>query len=481
MVNKTIVNIIYNNIFILSGILFPVLTFPYVTRILGPEPLGVVNLALSISTIFVMLMQVGIPVYGIKAMSKVRQLEEKRKIFWTLIYINIITGLVSSAIYCVFVIYFGYFDSEPILYMLIVPSLLLGFTSVDWYFASNEDFKSIAIRTLVLRLFSLIFLFSFVNASGDYKIYAGIIIYGGLISNAILFLMAWRNVGFRIPNIKIIDIKKHVHPLKYLLLTSVVASLYGSFDMLLIEKYWGAEYVGYYSIDRRLTLIIIALIGSFSLVLIPKMTRSIESGYESKFKSLFSESIFFLYVLNLPVILFVYIYSEEVILAFAGEGFLSSIDVLKVLSLQILFNSASNLLNVQVLMPLSQERVIFNSSAFGLLVNVVLGFLLIPSFNIIGAAIALVCSEFVVFSIRLRVAIKCIGLNYNIGYIKATIFSVGLFVIFEFIQKTVLIENFYLRFIFLLLFVSVSSMVYIYALYCKVINDFIGFKIKRHR
>ncbi|WP_438402193.1 flippase [Aeromonas veronii] len=470
MENKTALNVIYNNIFIISGVLFPVLTFPYVTRVLGPEYLGVVNLAISISTIFVMLMQVGVPIYGIKAMSKTYDPEEKRTIFWSLISINIIAGCISSFFYGVFVVYSGYLSAEPLLYAMIIPSLLLGFTSVDWFFASNEDFKSIAIRTLILRAISVICLFVFVRDKNDYTAYAAIIIYGGLASNAILFFIACQKLGLRHIKIKFINIKNHVSPLKYLLFASIISALYGGFDILVLEHFWGAEFVGYYTIDRRLTLIIIALVGSFSMVLIPKMTRQISTGDSAGFQSIFSKSMVFLYALNLPVMSVLFVYSEEIIVCFAGDSFLNSVTALKILSLQVLFNSMSNLLNIQILMPLNKEKDIFNSSMVGLLVNIVIGLLLIPGYNIVGAAVALITSECVVFLLRIRVVLKSVNLPLNNECIFISLLSFGMFLCL-FISKSITSgEDFYHKVVYASFTVLVVSLLYAFSVYKKWIK-----------
>lgn len=425
---KVVVNVLYNNVFILSGLLFPVITFPYVTRVLGPESLGVVNLGLSISTIFVMLMQLGMPIYGIKAMAKCDDIDEKRKVFWSLITINFFAGLLSSAGYCAFVYLLGYYSSEPLLFVIILPSIFFGFTSVDWYFASNEDFKSIAIRTLVLRIISLVCLFSFVTESGDYNIYAFIIIIGNLLANGFMFIIACNQLGSYFLKLEFLEFKKHIRPLKYLFYASVVAALYGSFDILVIEYFWGAEFVGYYSVDRRLTLIIIALIGSFSTVLIPKMTRYITCGNDEGFNSLFLKSFQLLYLINIPLIVTLFLFSDEIIHVFAGASFTASALVLQILSFQVLFNSASNLLNIQVLIPLNKERVVFNSSALGLVVSVLLCVILIPRYDIVGAAVALVISELTVFALRIKTVSKITGIKlFNKIFLAISGCGVGLY------------------------------------------------------
>lgn len=471
---KVLANIAYNNIFILSGVLFPVITFPYVTRVLGPEPLGVVNLAISISTIFIMLMQIGIPIYGIKAMAKCDGIEEKRKVFWSLITINIATGIASSATYCVFVYIFGYYSSEPLLFVLIIPSILFGFSSVDWYFASNEDFKTIAIRTLFLRVISLVCLFSFVTESSDYNVYAFIIIFGNLLANSMMFLLACNKMGYFYSKLQFSDIKKHIQPLKYLFLASIVSSLYGSIDILVIEHYWSAEFVGYYSIDRRLTLIIIALVGSFSTVLIPKMTKYINSGNDADFDNLFLKSFQLLYLVNIPIITSLFLFSDEIIQVFAGDSFLKSALVLKVLSLQVLFNSASNLLNIQVLIPLNKEKVIFNSGAVGLGVSIIFCLILIPEYNIVGAAIALVLSELTVFLLRLKAVYELLSVKlFSKVFFSISICGIGLFLSLL-IVKTVIgyfVTEFIMKVSFVFLSVIIVSVFYFVVSYYLFVKE----------
>lgn len=433
---KFIYNLIYNNIFILSGVLFPVITFPYVTRVLGPEAFGLVNLALSISTIFIMIMQIGIPVYGIKAMAKSILIDDKRKVFWSLIIINIVTGVISSLLYLIFIYCFDYLSSEPILFLLILPSILLGFTSVDWYFASKEDFKSIAIRTLILRVLSLVLLLVCVNNNDDYNIYASIIIFGNLLANLIMFYLASKEMSLPGVKVSFLDIKIHLIPLKFLFLASIVASFYGSLDILVIDYFWGVESVGFYSLDRRLTLILIALIGSFSTVLIPRMTKYRGNGDDENFNFLFKNSLNFLYVLNFPIVASLIVFSDEFVQVFAGSDYHGAVMALKVLSLQVLFNSGSNLLNVQVLMPLGKEREIFKTSAIGLGVSIIFCIILIPTFNIVGAAIALVVSEFIIFSLRYRCAQKICGVNFfdrQFSYI--TVSGICLFSVYQLVHN----------------------------------------------
>ena len=165
-------NYVFNLVLTGFNILFPVISFPYVAKILGPVGIGKVQFILSFTQYFALIAALGIPIYGVRVISQsTHDYKLLYKNLGELLYIHIVCSVIITALYIITIVSFSFFSNDRSLYFLSGLIILMGFTSIDWYFTGIENFKLIALRSVSIKVVSLVFLFLFVKVRADYNIY----------------------------------------------------------------------------------------------------------------------------------------------------------------------------------------------------------------------------------------------------------------------------------------------------------------------
>ena len=218
------VNYFYNLIITISNILFPILILPYVLRVIGASGIGKVNYATTVSSYFVMFAQFGIPFYGIKEISKVRNNQsELNTVFSEIFILNIITMLISLSLYLILFYIDTQMQIEMKLYIIMGFQIIFSLFSLDWYFNGLEEFKFISLRNLIIKFISILLIILFIKDIEHYVYYALITILAIGLSNIMNFVYFFKKSKLVIGNL---SIKRHFKPLLYLLFSSLIGSIY---------------------------------------------------------------------------------------------------------------------------------------------------------------------------------------------------------------------------------------------------------------
>jgi O-antigen/teichoic acid export membrane protein len=388
------INYIFNTILTLSNLLFPLITFPYVSRILGPEGIGKVNFSFSVATYFIMIAQVGIPVYGIKEISKVRENKQKlSKVFSELFTINTLMMLVAVLVYSIIFLFSAKMQAENALFIVAGISVFLSLFSIDWLYSGLEEYKFIALRSIFVKLISIIMLFIFVHNSDDYVIYAIITVLGTVITNILNIFAARKKLKFTIKNL---DLKRHRKPIISLSSAGVIGSIYANLDIILLGSLVGDKYVGYYSTTRKITGLIVAIIGSLGTVLVPRLSFYLDKNMKDEYNQLAQKSLNFIYFLSFPAIIYIIFMARDILHFFGGEEFITASMSLGIISFQVLATSLATFYGFQVILPHNDEKSLVKANVVGAIVNLVLNLTLIKVFYHNATSIAIVLSEFAV-------------------------------------------------------------------------------------
>lgn len=435
-VNSIKKNFLFNLMLTLSNVVFPILTFPYVSRVLGPDGIGKIQFVSSFVGYFVFLAALGIPIYGIREVAKARySLVELKKIFSTLLLINIVTTLI------VLIIYFSIVFIVPSLYedlkFYVVAGLMLSmsFCSTDWFFSGIEQFKYIAIRSIIVKIIFSGLLFLFVLEKTDTLAYLWIII-GGYVANYGWNLISARNyIDFN--NIRVINFKKHLKPLLYIFSTVVAASVYSSLDVIVLGFLKGFKDVGYYSTGTKINRMCIPFLSAIGVVLMPQIAQAFREQNEERIKFLIKESFEFVILLGVPMVIGLAVLAPEIVLLFSGDQFSPSILTMQITAPVVLIIGISTICSVLILTPATKDKENAIAVVGGLIVSVVLNFILIPNYGYLGATISNVLAEFTVMSFFAFFAFKVIRFNFD-----AKSFGSTLLISLFFIPIIFLLRNF---------------------------------------
>jgi len=387
-------NFVHNILFILSNILFPIVSFSYTSRILGPEGIGKVQFVITFAQYFVMMAALGIPVYGIREISKAQGDQNRlNKLFSGLLFINILTSLILLFLYIVIISVVGWFHQDISLYIFGGILVLFGFSSLDWFYVGSERFSFLSIRSIIIKVLALIALFLFVKNSNDLIVFFLITVFS-ILGNNIWNLL---NLNGKIKlSFKQLALKKHLPVLFILFSTSIAISIYTLIDTLLLGFLADNKSVGLYTAAIKISKIFIPLVASLGTVLIPKITQSIYTNDNKLTQTLTDKSFSFICLLGIPISFGLFIYSPEIMMVFSGDQFIDAIPTMQIASPLVFLIGLGSIFGLQLLIPGGNEKGFLVATIFGLVISIILNLTLVTTFKDKGTAIATVMSELTV-------------------------------------------------------------------------------------
>ncbi|RFM26641.1 flippase [Deminuibacter soli] len=404
-------NYIYNLILSLVNILFPIVTFPYASHLLGPEGIGKVQFVSSFAQYFSMIAALGIPIYGVKEIAATRSQPHKMQIVYselTLVYF--IASIICTLLYFIIIYSFPYFKNDLHLYQYAVLIIILAFTAADWYYSGIEEFRAITLRSAFIKLLSLIALFLFVKTPADYFNYLLITIFSIVGNNIISFFYTFRSVSFTTHNLYPL---RHLKLLLYIFSTTAAASLYTVWDTVLLGFLSDDTAVGLYTAAVKLAKITLYFVTSLGVVLIPKISLHFAQHNMNEVQKLLNKSFNFVIFFSIPILAGLVLLAPEFLVVFSGRRFLPATFAMQLLSPLPVFIGLGHLFLFQILIPGNKSKEMIVAVLGGVAVSIGANFLLVPHFRETGGAIANVLAECMVTWLYWRAVKKHYTFTYN--------------------------------------------------------------------
>ena len=405
-------NIFYNTLLSLSQILFPLVTFPYVSRVLGPDGVGQVSFVDSFTQYFILFSALGIPLYGVRELSKLRnKRQESSKLFTELLLLHLITTFLFLIIYLVVIYSLSYKGININLFFIGCGILLSNVFIVEWYYQSQEKFGFITKRTIVLRFVFILLLLFIVNEKTDFvKYYLLFLILNVLNAGVNFYFVLKSEIKFDFFNL---NLKKHIKPLFLLVSCSVIGSVYVLLDNVILGILSTTESVGFYSSAVKITKIPISLISSLGIVLIPKLSESFSNNDLKSIKYYIDSSVQFVLTFGVPLCIGIALTANWTVLIISGNQFEPSIELVRYLSPIIILIALNGVFFFQLFTPGNKEGSMIIILAISAFISVVLNLILIPRMQHLGAAITTTITEFSVFLISMYFAKKHFNIKIN--------------------------------------------------------------------
>lgn len=382
-------NLIYNIFYQLLVILIPLITTPYISRVLGANKIGVYSYAYSIAYYFVLFIMLGLNNYGNRTIASIRDDKYKRsKNFIGIYLMQLITGLVCNILY----IFYCFFISKNTTISLALGLYVFsGIFDINWFFFGMEKFKLTVIRNTIIKIITTACIFIFVKSSEDILIYSIILSLGTLISQVVL----WSYLPKYIypVKIKIDDILIHIKPNLYLFLTVIGVSLYKTMDKIMLGYMCPKQQLGFYESAEKIINIPIAMVTSLGTVMLPRMTNLKSKKDDKTFNKYMENSIIFAMFSSSIMCFGIMGVSKIFIPLFYGEGFETCIDLYLILLPSCLFLAFGNVIRTQFILPNKMDKIYIISAFVGAIINMVLNLILIPKFYAVGAAIGTLFAE----------------------------------------------------------------------------------------
>lgn len=404
-------NAVLNIIKTLMSVLFPLITFPYASRILLPEGIGKVQFALSIVSYLCLLASLGITSYGVREGAKYRDSKEKLSKFAKEVFIiNLFSTVISYLILVVLVLFIPkFYDYRS---LLIVCSISIVFSSLgmEWLYNAMEDFRYITVRSICFQVLSLILLFLFVHSKDDILIYAAISVIAGVGSNIFNFINSKKYITFKGIKVQISNLKVHIKPVMILFIMVITSSIYTLLDTFMLGYLTNDYQVGIYTAATKINRIVLNLVVSIGAVLLPRLSYYKGTNDKDNFEKLAYKSADLILALSIPAAIGLSVLSNSVIEVINGVEFIEAVPAMRIINPIIVVVGMSNFLGVQLFMPLHKEKWTLYSDLAGATCNLGLNLFLIPIYGALGAAIASLVAELVVTSIQMVLARKYISI-----------------------------------------------------------------------
>lgn len=389
------INYLFNLVKTVCNILFPLITFTYAARVLGVEGVGKVNFAKSVTTYFMMLAMLGMNYYGTREAAKIR--DDKVKLSKYVHEMLIINSVMTVLAYLLLFVSYIHIDKLKYYGSLLAinsVSILLQGVGMEWLYQALEEYRYIAVRSVVFQLIAIIAMLYLVKSEQDVYWYAAIYVLatsGLYIANFInirkYILFKWYGRY---------EIKKHLKPLLWLFAMSVSIELYTVMDTTMLGFLQGDVAVGKYTAAVKANKLVNTLITSLGVVLIPRLSYYIGKGEKAKLFQLIDKSYNFVFMLSIPASMGLFVLSDKIIRLFSGKDFVSASVTMRLLTPIVLFIPFSAVTNQQTFVPMGKEKLIVLSTSIGAVTNFICNILLIPRYAENGAALATTFTELVV-------------------------------------------------------------------------------------
>ena len=416
-------NLIYSTAYQILLIVLPLITGPYLARTLGPESIGIFAYVSSIVSYFLLFGMLGISNYGNRTIALAKSKEEKSVAFSEIYLFQIIIAFVTIVLYF---IYLFYAEKFRLLFFIQSINVISIVFDVNWLFWGLEQFKITVIRNFIVKTLSFICILLFVKNSDDLYKYILIVALSSFISQLFLWfhLRKYIKIQFAFNIIK--SLPKHIKPIFLLFIPILSYSIYKIMDKIMIGNLSSITELGYYENAEKFINLPLSFIAAFGNVMMPRISSLLSTNNLNDLNKYNSVSFKYFSILAVCFSFGLLGISNNLAVVFYGERFYNSGIIIAILSITILFVAWSNIIRTQYLIPNKKDNIYVSSTIFGAILNFVLNYYLIPSYNAVGAAIATVVTEFSVFIFQLIFIYKLFPIiNYLVSVSRFILYGLA--------------------------------------------------------
>lgn len=406
MGNKSIkINAILNMLKQLCAVVFPLITIPYVSRVLQVTSYGKYNFSSSIVSYFSLLAGLGIANYAIREGARVRNDRDKIEKFSSEVYtINIYSTIVSYAILVILLLFSVKLQNYTLLIVVQSLAILLTTIGADWVNSIYEDYVYITIRYLIMQVLGLIAMFLFVKQPEDYIIYAIITVLASAGGNLFNLVYIRKYVHLRL--VRHCNLKTHMRPIFLLFFNAIAVTIYVNSDMTILGLIQSEEAVGIYGLPTKIYIVVKMVLNSIIIVSLSRLSAYLGKGEVQEYQRLANKIFNVLCTLIFPAVVGLFILSKEVIFIVGGAEYADGYNALRILSVSLGFAVLAGFYCCCVLLPYKQEKILLIASIISGVTNISLNFVAIKIWSYNGAALTTMLSEAIVFAIYLIVCRK---------------------------------------------------------------------------
>lgn len=400
------VNFIMNAILTMSSFIFPLITFPYVSRILLPEGMGKVAMATAVVAYFALLARLGIPMYGIRACAEVRDDKvQLSKVVHELFLINLGMTVFSYLLFFGTIFAVPAFRTEAALYLIIGSTLFFETIGVEWLYKGLEEYSYITYRSIFFKIVALAATFLLVHTGADYIKYGAITILAASASNLLNLYNLRKYITFK--PFSRYSFKPHLKPILFFFATTCAIVIYTQLNTVILGLLKTNADVGLYDSAMKIKNILVSVVTALGAVLLPRASYYVKQGLFEDFAKITEKAVHFVCILALPLMAYFIVFATNGIHFLSGKQFDGAILPMQIILPTIFLIGLTTVIGIQVLVPLGKEKEVFYSVAVGGVVDLVACLLLIPEYAVVGAAVSNLLAELTVFVLQIYYVRQC--------------------------------------------------------------------------
>lgn len=403
-------NYFYSVLLVMANYVFPFLTYPYVSRVLGVTGIGACNFVDSIINYFILFSTLGIETLGVREIAKHRgDKESLNRTFSNIFVVNLsLTGVMLALLFVATAVVPQLSAHKDLMYIgafkLVFNCLLM-----DWMFKGLEDFQLITRRTIILKTLYVAAVFLFVRQRGDVWVYyllSSLLV----VCNAIVnMLLARRRVRLTLRGLRFFSTFKSLLALG---VYAILTSMYTTFNVSFLGFISGEEEVGFYTTATKICYLILAVFTAFTDVMLPHMSSLVSSGDMDRFKDRFRMAVDFILALSLPIVIWLAFMAPDVVQVIAGSEFGGAVLPLRIIAPLIFIIAFEQILVLQTLLPLGRDKLLLRNSAIGAALGLALNVALVPVLAAIGSSIVWLCIELLILVLSQRAVRNIIEIEF---------------------------------------------------------------------
>lgn len=402
-------NFIYNAILTMSGYIFPLMVYPYVSRILGVSNIGACNFVDSIVEYFTIISMMGMNTIGIREIAKCKNDQQKLdNVFSQLFSLNTLTTITAIIILIIATNIVPKFAPYKDLLYIGVGKLFFNYMLINWFFQGLENFKYIAARTIFVKILFVISVFLFVKTETDVKLYYFLVALTWAGNGIINFIYAKKYVSFNFT----LKINKAIIGSFFILgVYWFMNSMYTTLNVAFLGFATNDIEVGYYTTANKLLTVIMTMFTALTSVMVPRVSVALKSNDNSEAKALIRKAINALMLFAIPLIFFVFPFSQELIYLMSGKGYEGATTPLQIMTPLFFLVGYDQIIVLQTLLPMGKDKDILRNSILAASVGIISNIFLTLNFGKNGSAIVLILAELSVLLSSQFCVTKYLGLK----------------------------------------------------------------------
>ena len=447
-------NFLYNILLNISKVIFPLITAPYVSRVLEPDGVGLFNFANTYAGWFALFAALGIPYYGIREVAKVKDdIIEQTKFISEIISISVIATFVCTILMILTLLFIPQLSENYIIFLISGIILYATPFKVDWFFQGKEEFGYITFRSLVIKTLSVVLLFLLVREKSD------LLVYVALNAAAIVLNEIWNFVKLYKSGIHpyfSLSGGCHIKPLLILFSSSIAISVYTVLDTLMLGFMTDYNEVGYYNCATHLSKALVPIVTSLAAVALPRVAKLKDEKNWDEINVLMNKSFSIVSFLSFPIAFGVMVVAPVFVPLFFGEQFYGTIIPLQIIIFTVVAIGFNNLTGIQILLGFGLDKAFLYSLLTGTISNFTLNLVLIPYYGASGAAISSVFAEILILCVMLVFIYK----NTPIRFYNFRDTAVNLTLSLSFVIIAYMLKAYSIGWAFVIVTIAVCTLAY---------------------